>query len=347
MGLSLRRKLRLELWPGEDMPHCFCGQVMDQFGDHCLSCVRHCKTKVSNRIRDGVWSLLKDLFVMVNLVSSPADVEKEPKRIIPSLPNTRPFDISALFDPLLDETAWRTVLVQLGFDVTVISSKPCHRTDTQAARKTEIKLRLRTGEKMKFQRKGRTDQDTGISMSGDEMIGDMLQRGKALAPISVSPHGSVGGIFERIWTGAEPYPAPSFADGRPNAEAAWKIATSSKVPRGVLKRANDIWHEHHPYEFYGGSYKAMDPWTYFDQKLGLVISSAFSSHLLLAHSKNKSKQPKECICEESPCPAQFPHPDDDVIFDESTGDNIGCCNNSCIGDDASELECAEHRHTST
>ena len=112
------------------------------------------------------------------------------------------------------------------------------------------------------------------------------------------------------------------------------IATSSKVPRGVLKRANDIWHEQHPSEFYGGSYKTMDPWTYFDQKLGLIISSALSSHLLLAHSKNKSKQPKECTCEEVPCPAQLPHPDDGDIFDDAVDDDNCCCGtcNSCVGD---------------
>ena len=67
----------------------------------------------------------------------------------------------------------------------------------------------------------------------------------------------------------------------------------------------------------------------------------------VTNSGQESKQPKECTCEENPCPAQFPHPDDDDIFDDSTGDNIGCCNNSCIGDDACELECAEHRHAST
>ena len=104
------------------------------------------------------------------------------------------------------------------------------------------------------------------------------------------------------------------------------------VARGVLKRANDIWHEQHPYEFYGGSYKAMDPWTYFDQKLGLIISSALSSHLLLAHSKNKSKQPKECACEETPCPAQFPHPDDDDIFYDAIDEDDCCCCDACNAD---------------
>ena len=54
-----------------------------------------------------------------------------------------------------------------------------------------------------------------------------------------------------------------------------------------------------------------------------MAAGALSSHLLLAPSKNKSKQPKECACEETPCPAQFHHPDGG-IFDDSTGDNMDC-----------------------
>ena len=90
-------------------------------------------------------------------------------------------------------------------------------------------------------------------------------------------------------------PLPDFKSNRPNAKAAAKLASSSRhVPRGILKRANDIWRSEHPDTFYGKSYKAMDPWTYFDQELGLVISTAISSHLLRAHNKNKALPPLEC-----------------------------------------------------
>ena len=48
------------------------------------------------------------------------------------------------------------------------------------------------------------------------------------------------------------------------------------------------------------------PTTYFDQHLGLVISTAVSSHIIRAHNKNKTKKPilclvdKECACEGKP-----------------------------------------------
>ena len=73
-----------------------------------------------------------------------------------------------------------------------------------------------------------------------------------------------------------------------------RLCRSAVVPHGILRRANDIWRQEHPDSFYGGSHKAMDPATYFDQQLGLVISTAVSSHLLRAHNKNKSGRPMEC-----------------------------------------------------
>ena len=68
------------------------------------------------------------------------------------------------------------------------------------------------------------------------------------------------------------------------------MATSPKVPRGILKWAKDIWRKNNPGEFYGGFYKAMDPWNHFEQQIGLVTSKAISSHLIWAYdlSQNSS-----------------------------------------------------------
>ena len=146
----LKRKLRLELWPGEEMPVCFCGKRMDKYGDHVLSCCRHCKTPMHNKIRDGLMRILGEVLMTVKLISSKVDIEKEPRRIIRALPNTRPFDLAIVFDPLLEAAAWRTHLYKLGIDVTVITSKPLVPSSdlpTQVARENEIKLRLQWGEK--------------------------------------------------------------------------------------------------------------------------------------------------------------------------------------------------------
>ena len=292
--LMLKRKLRLELWPQNEVPICTCGKHMDRFGDHVMSCRCHCKTPLHNTIRDGLWDLFKDLFTTVRLTSTPNTIAREPERIVKELPGTRPFDISVLFDPLIDESAWRVRLLQLGFDVTIVSSKPVYSTSTRTARINEINLRLRKGEKDKFQRRGKTDRKTGITLTGDQIIGKILDQNMALLPIAVSPHGRIGSLFRRFLYGEDPMPLPDFCDTRPRAKEAARLVTSDRVPRGLLPRANFIWKKEHPECFYGGSYKAMDPWSYFNQQLGFVISTAISSHILRAHNKNQSNAPICC-----------------------------------------------------
>ena len=57
----------------------------------------------------------------------------------------------------------------------------------------------------------------------------------------------------------------------------------------ILVRANDIWRTQHPDEFYGYSYRAMDPRTYAQQQLGLILTTAFSNQISRAHGKAKSR----------------------------------------------------------
>ena len=195
--------------------------------------------------------------------------------------------MAASFDQLMDETTWRTSLTKLGMDVTMVSSKPLYSTMTEAAREKEIHLRLRNGEKLKFQRRGKTDKSTMVTLTGDQIIADIIRNNMALLPIAISAHGQFGSLFKRFLYGEDPLPSPNFADGRINAEAVEKIARSAKVSRGVLKRANDIWRCTNPDSSYSGSYKAMDPLTHYNQQMGLIISTSISSHLLRAHEKKQ------------------------------------------------------------
>ena len=220
--------------------------------------------------------LLKRIYSLVKLISTDACVEKETRRIVKQLPNLRPFDISVLFDPLLDETAWRTPLYQLGFDVTYIRSTPLEPSSkSKAARISDIHMRLRLGEKGKFQRRGKTDKQTGISLTGDEIVGHILKQNMGFIPIAVSPHGKTSSLWDRHMYGTPAMDCPDFAKGRPEAAAAYRLADSLKVPWGVLKRANDIWRHEHEGCSFGGSYHAMTPEAWFDQEFGLVTSSAF------------------------------------------------------------------------
>ena len=297
-GIMLRRKLRLALWPGERMPTCFCGKPMDQFGDHVLSCRSHCKTSMSNAVRNGLAELMKQIYSQVKLISNDACVDKETRRVVKELPNLRPFDLSVTFDPLLDETAWRSSLYQLGFDVTFITSKPTTSSKLRTARKTELNMRLRLGERGKFQRRGKTDKETMISLTGDEIIGNILHQNMGFIPIAISPHGHTSGLWNRHMYGTNAMPCPDFDSKRIHAPAAYRLACSSKVPWGILARADILWRAEQPDTSYSGSFRAMTPSAWFDQEFGLITSSAIASHILRAHNKNKSKPAIQCLVSE-------------------------------------------------
>ena len=61
-------------------------------------------------------------------------------------------------------------------------------------------------------------------MTGDEIIGDHLKNDMGFMPISVSPHGHVGSIFERLLYRWDPLPSPEFQEGRIHGPAADHIA---------------------------------------------------------------------------------------------------------------------------
>ena len=100
-NVMLKRKLHLELWPGSEQVKCVCGKFMDLFGDNCLSCRRMPKTPLSNSIRDGLIPLLASILRLCGLINSDIAVDKETPRMVPGLPNLRPFDLSIAFDLLV------------------------------------------------------------------------------------------------------------------------------------------------------------------------------------------------------------------------------------------------------
>ena len=297
-SLMIKRKLRLPLWGTDPVSlSCACGRTMDPFGDHCFHCRSHPKTTLSNKVRDGLASLLSSLLREVNLIATNASVTTEPTGIVRALPSLRPFDICIHFDHVLDNSAWRTPLSRLGFDVTI--TPPCHpplsNTSLTAAQPNQKKLRLQEGERMKFQRNGKTDQDTMMSLSGDEIIGDIIHNNMALIPIPVTPHGSLGALFNRFLTNTKVGQPPSFSASRPNAIAAYDIARSRLVPKGLFQHADRLWQQHNPETAHSGSYKAYTPSANYNQRIGLILSTSISSHLKRCYHKNAHAREQRII----------------------------------------------------
>ena len=109
----------------------------------------------------------------------------------------------------------------------------------------------------------------------------IIKSGMALIPIAISPYGQFGPIIQRFLYGTRTLPHPPYQNKKkPNALPAAKQLVSRKVPQGILKRANKLWHREHKNEFYGTSYMAADPWSDVDQQLGLLTCLANGKHMM-------------------------------------------------------------------
>src|SRR6056300_1135442 len=164
----------------------------------------------------------------------------------------KPFDSFFRVDPNLDDQAWKTPLSGIGFDHTIINSNDKDTPTLQAALEENINLRLQVGEKSKFERANPgTNKRTNVSLTGDQIIGDLYNQNFVLIPIAVSPYGKFGSIFERFLYGTEPLPLPKFSAKRTFNSLMANRAISGGVPAGVLERANHIWRNTRPGVFFG------------------------------------------------------------------------------------------------
>ena len=122
-------------------------------------------------------------------------------------------------------------------------------------------------------------------MTGEDIMKDFHARKYGFLPAVISPYGMLGNMIDRFLYGAAPYPLPEFSATRKHAQRAARTAISMEVPGGILLRANQIWREQHPGEHYGSSYRAMDPLTSANQRLGQLVCVANGTHILHALEK--------------------------------------------------------------
>ena len=190
------RKLRVKLFPREGVKLCSCGAIVDKYWDHTFSCRYHSKTPCHHSIRDCLYTQFKELLPQCHLANSPSMILREPPNLIDGLPNLRPFDVSFIPGHSASDKVWKTPLSHIGFDVTVISpALEPRRLPPSLAARTKYILRLREGERLKFQRDAATDADTRITRSGDDIIRDINTKNMALIPIPILPGGSTHGLF--------------------------------------------------------------------------------------------------------------------------------------------------------
>jgi hypothetical protein len=285
--ICLKRKLRLKIFDTTDNQTCKCGKQLDDFGDHCLGCTANHKTRASNNIRDGIAKTLQRILPAVHLIDSPTQVETEVHNIVPSLPRLKPFDLSVRLDHSLTTGAIRTPYSRIGFDVTLIhSTRPPAISETEAAQYTDIDLRLREGERLKFVRRtGGTNKITKRTLSADEVIGEIMDGNNCLIPIAVGPYGELGSLFRRFLRGDTVIPITNFDPDRPHARRAYDRATHIRTPYDILGKADKAWKRDHGDSLFGFSYLAPTPSTWADQQIGLVCQTSIANHIKASFTK--------------------------------------------------------------
>ena len=122
---------------------------------------------------------------------------------------------------------WRTTLDRIGIDVTVISSAASSSAASQTAQNKESNVRLQDGEQKKFNREAYTNDDTGVTLTGDEIIGEILTTNSALIPFTVTEFGQLGSLVQRLLYGTDAMALPHFDDDQVNAKAAAELARTS------------------------------------------------------------------------------------------------------------------------
>jgi hypothetical protein len=273
-SISLKRKLHLDIYPSSNLPVCVCGTTIDSKGTHVFNCKKVSKWGCHNRIRDGLVPILTNILKTSQVIHPSSTLTTEPTGIIPNIPNCRPFDIS--FRPDSNPAVYdRTPcpFTEIGFDVTITPSKSHLSSSSSTAANTNsaiaVDQHLNKKEKLKLQRAGMVDSLSNF-VSGNEIIGSLLDANMVLIPLAISPLGKWGGMFHTFLFGPVPRPATklSFQSNTSNAARMYHRATSSPNPIGIIPLANDQWKrsKNNDQLFYGHSHTAPTPKEYTLQK---------------------------------------------------------------------------------
>ena len=150
---------------------------------------------------------------LINLTNTKAKTEQT--GLVRPLKNTnlRPFDTHFDLPPISKDSHYRCKLRKIGFDIVHCNSDTCPPPSRGGsdAKSNNIITSLLTAEKSKFQRgKSRnsavTCKQSGITPSGDEIIGQLFDSKAQLLPFAISPLGLFGPTMNHFLYGVEPIP---------------------------------------------------------------------------------------------------------------------------------------------
>ena len=133
---------------------------------------------------------------------------------------------------------------------------------------------------MKFARRtGGTNPISNITLTADQVIGEILDSNNVFIPIAVGPFGELGTLFRRFIENCKVLPLPTFSSERVNAKRAAERATNNRTPYDVLTKADRAWRKKHGHTLFDGSYLSQLPSTWANQRIGLATATHLANHI--------------------------------------------------------------------
>jgi hypothetical protein len=295
--INLKMKLHLEIYAPDNCPTCICGQVIDPFALHTFHCVHVSKKAMHDRANKESAPVLTKILRTCGLIGQGADVEWEPRRLIEEVKGLRPFDSFFMPVPSLTRTTIPPVpYSMIGWDWYFTSPKghlsPSRQHRATSNQPASAVKHLTDAERKKLRRDGASDPNHHNSLTGDEIIGRLLDYLNAvLIPAAVSPYGRWGPMFHNFLFGKLTHRQKKFRLNRPNATRMYHRSIAHPCPIGIVPLAHATWKKEKPKSqlFYGNSHTVPTPKEYLLQELGLVLSNAIAIHI--RHAKQGKLTP--------------------------------------------------------
>ena len=193
--INMEVKLHLEIYDPSNLPICLCGATIDAFSLHPFSCRQVSKMVMHNRINESMEEPMCVILKMAGVVGKGGRVVLEPKRLLLNTPGLRPLD--AGWQPnhsLKSSTLAPSSFTMFGYDITITppqGHRPPSRSSAASSKQSAPAAKhLIEKERKKLMRDGKSDPHNNTSMSGEEIIGAMLEKRIGLLPFAINPHGA-------------------------------------------------------------------------------------------------------------------------------------------------------------
>ena len=302
---AMLRKLRLPVFDENNLPSCKCGATHDKYGDHAFCCRPNNKTAAHHHIRDGLLTALQPALAEAGHILPTSKLEKEVPGLSRLDPGAKPLDIAFRPDPNPAPDAPEICPFPIvGGDVTITSPVPpsdfSHSADAIEFVSAAADVHLQTKEKLKLERRNKYDGVTDEVTTGEDVIGELIDKNIVLIPMAIDPHGRLGPMFKGFLYDTVPPQPPPLQACKHNAIRMYNIATTYPCPRGIVTTACINWKRNKRRKFFGHSYTAPTPKEYTMQQIGLTITKAFALHLRKANGSDKMRNPSVVVVQPPP-----------------------------------------------